>query len=453
VSVRYDQLTPTDSSVGETLSRRVTLLTWLQLGLVVLLGTGIVVILLAMTPGESARSFYLVMVAGMLALTLCGLAVNRSGHYRIASGLTIMAVATPPWLALLVDVHVRSGDLMPLTYVVLSILLTALLLNTSFTLMVAGIQWVALLVLSFTLPDSGFNWASLLTMVFCLSVLAALYTIVTGRDGTQIRHQADEIRQDQRALQDRLTQLETEIARREEAELGLQRRNEALQQFVYMASHDLREPLRAIQGFGELMAVEVEQPTAAFDEAAEEVRSAVLRMRALIDDLLQLSRVETASVVEVVDVAAAVAVVVSDLSLLIEEHAAEVEVTVAPGLHIEAPPVHVRSLLQNLISNAVKYHPDQRGNHVQVHVDPQPPGTRVVVADDGLGVAKEDQERMFQPFVRLDKRVRDGSGVGLAVVDRIVRAAQGTATVAGAETSGLTVVTYLPRWSIVAESS
>ena len=195
---------PGPSPASGVLRRRVRLLTWLQLGLAALLCVGVAVIAVAMSPAMPARISYMAMTGALAALMIAAWAMNRAGHYRVAAWVTVVVVSIPPWLALAVDEQVRAGDLMPLTYVVLSIVLTAMLLDTASTVVVAGVQWAALLLLSSVLPHSRFNWPSLLTLVFFLSVLAILYTIVTRRDTEQIEEQGRRIREDQRELHDRL---------------------------------------------------------------------------------------------------------------------------------------------------------------------------------------------------------------------------------------------------------
>jgi hypothetical protein len=247
----------------------------------------------------------------------------------------------------------------------------------------------------------------------------------------------------------RLLGVHTDVTALKQAEQDLTAKNEALEQFVSMASHDLREPLRAIAGFSEIMAAELTDPSEEFSEAVDAVRSGVARMRRLIDDLLALARIDTDSQEEAVNLSDSLGEVLHDLRPLLDSTQARIDAQIDPGLAVITAPTHVHSLLQNLISNAAKYHPEDRGNHIEVTVSRETEGVLVSVADDGVGVHLKDQQRMMQPFVRLQADTHAaGSGIGLAAVARIVNAARGTIEVVSEPGQGLRFRAHLPGWQL-----
>lgn len=205
----------------------------------------------------------------------------------------------------------------------------------------------------------------------------------------------------------------------EERNLALERSNAALQEFAYVASHDLQEPLRSVAGFTQLLRKRYAPNLDA--EANEFIDFAVdgaVRMQQLIDDILTYSRVTThGKPLEPTDLGEAAQRAVANLRFAIEERAADVQVAHLP--HVRGDAVQLTQLLQNLIGNAVKY----GGERPRVRVSAQRDGEvwRVCVADNGIGIAPEYQDRVFRIFQRLHTRAEySGTGVGLAICKGIV---------------------------------
>ena len=207
--------------------------------------------------------------------------------------------------------------------------------------------------------------------------------------------------------------------------------NRELQDFAYIASHDLQEPLRAIQAFGERLH---SQAGADLREDArgslERMLRAATRMRGLINDLLEFSRITTNSrPFTAVDLSEVVQQARSDLTKRIEETGGCVEVGPLPA--IEADASQMRQLLQNLMDNALKYGRDDTPPVVTVRgeVMPDDAGSgrggkratcRIEVRDNGIGFEQKYAERIFAPFQRLHGRGRyDGTGIGLAICRKI----------------------------------
>ena len=219
-----------------------------------------------------------------------------------------------------------------------------------------------------------------------------------------------------RDVSDRLG-MEHELAQRAER---LQNTNAELQDFAYTASHDLSEPLRMVASF--LGLLERRSGGQLDDKGREYLQQAVsgaTRMRHLIDDLLLYSRVANEEPRrEQVDLRALVDGVLQMLGPAIDEEGASVAVGALPT--IEAEPSQLGQLLQNLIGNAVKFHPPGTPPVVRVTARRTIGGCVVTVADEGIGIPVADQERIFAMFCRLHRREEyAGTGIGLAICRRI----------------------------------
>ncbi|QEC47797.1 PAS domain S-box protein [Baekduia soli] len=244
-----------------------------------------------------------------------------------------------------------------------------------------------------------------------------------------------------RDVSDRLA-LERELARQADR---LQVTNAELQEFAYTASHDLSEPLRMVASYLGLL----ERRSAdGLDERGRGYLAAAAdgaaRMRHLIDDLLLYSRVANqAPRRERVDLDEVVAGVLAVLGPAIEQTGARVHIGPLPTL--EAEPVQIRQLLQNLIGNAVKFHRPGAAPVVRVGARRTHGGCVVTVADDGIGIPEGDQERIFAMFTRLHGSDEyAGTGIGLAICRRIAERHGGRIYVESEPGRGAAFHTLLP---------
>lgn len=221
------------------------------------------------------------------------------------------------------------------------------------------------------------------------------------------------------------TELEQKVAERT-AELAqrakdLERSNLELQQFAYVASHDLQEPLRTIASFTQLLAKRYNDKLD--DKAREFIAFAVdgsKRMQTLINDLLSFSRVGTPQGKELFPVRmdAVLDAVLKNLKRAIEESGAVI--TRDPLPTVLADEVQLGQLVQNLIGNAIKF---RREVTPKVHIGAERNGTgwNISVRDNGIGIAQEHNDRIFVIFQRLHTRTQyPGTGIGLAVCKKIV---------------------------------
>jgi len=222
-------------------------------------------------------------------------------------------------------------------------------------------------------------------------------------------------------------QLELEITERKKAEevlaqrsQDLSRSNAELEQFAYVASHDLQEPLRMIGSYLQLL--EKRYKDKLDDDASEFIGFAVdgaKRMQALINDLLAYSRVGTkAKPFEATDCGLVVNTVVRNLRMAIEDSGAKITIDSLPKVIGDA--TQLTQLFQNLIANAIKF----RGEHppeIQIKVEPEDDFWRFSVQDNGIGISSEYFDRIFVLFQRLHNReAYPGTGIGLAICKKIV---------------------------------
>ncbi len=197
--------------------------------------------------------------------------------------------------------------------------------------------------------------------------------------------------------------------------------NAELESFSYSVSHDLRAPLRAIDGFSLALLEDCGDDLS--DEGKhhlERVRTAAQRMAQLIDDLLVLSRIGRADLeVTAVDVSDVAASVVRDLVAVDPER--EAHITIDPGLSLQADPRLLRLVLENLLSNAWKFTSQNESTHIQVRAAVLDGEPAVAVVDNGAGFDEQYSDRMFGAFQRLHSGPEfPGTGVGLAIVQRII---------------------------------
>ena len=233
-------------------------------------------------------------------------------------------------------------------------------------------------------------------------------------------------------------------AERERLLLDLQRSNTELEQFAYVASHDLREPLRMVASYCQLIAERYGgrlDPKA--DRFLEFAVEGATRMQRMIDDLLEYSRIGTHGGAPVpTDCGAVLALVRTDLAAAIADAGTAVTHDPLPVVH--ADPDQVRRLLANLVSNAVKFRAEAPS---RVHVAARPSGSHweLSVADNGIGVPAEHAGRVFQMFQRLHERGKyPGNGIGLAIAKRIVERHGGRIWVEPADGGGSVFRLTLP---------
>ena len=225
----------------------------------------------------------------------------------------------------------------------------------------------------------------------------------------------------------------------------LSRSNAELEQFASIASHDLQEPLRKVQTFAaQLNAKESENLSEQGQDFLRRMSDAAGRMRSLIDDLLMFSRVSTQGhPFTAVNLGHVISQVLVDLEVSIEESRALVTVGLMPT--IEADPLQMRQLFQNLLGNALKFRRPEVTTELRVEAQVVDHIAQLTVRDNGIGFDEQYATRIFRAFERLHgARAYPGTGIGLALCRKIVERHQGTITAIGEIDHGATFTIRLP---------
>ncbi|NJM65646.1 MAG: hypothetical protein HC851_08235 [Acaryochloris sp. RU_4_1] len=286
-------------------------------------------------------------------------------------------------------------------------------------------------------------------LVILSGLYGILYVIVRRADRILVR-------------QDQARQLaEAQLAEKVEA---LARSNTELEQFAYVASHDLQEPLRKIEAFGDRLKTKCgDELSERGHEYVDRMQNAASRMRLLIQNLLAFSRVTTkAQPFTPVNLQEVMASILDDLETRIQETGAQVDI--APLPVIDAEPMQIYQLFQNLISNALKFcQPDQplsiivasqsltiAEHNGQVNDAEM---CQISVADNGIGFEQKYTDRIFKLFQRLHSRSDyEGTGIGLAVCAKIAEYHGGFITANSTPGEGATFIVTLPVHQIAMET-
>ena len=256
--------------------------------------------------------------------------------------------------------------------------------------------------------------------------------------------------------------LHTDVTELKDREAALQRSNKELQHFASVASHDLQEPLRKIEAFGDRLAARCAEHLGEDGQMyIDRMQNAAGRMRSLINDLLSYSRVTTKVKPFVpVDLQKIVTDVLSDLQVAIECSNARIDLEQLPT--IDADKTQMRMLFQNLIANAIKFHAEDVAPHIEVsatihakvptEIVANAQGTEVCevrVKDHGIGFEMRHLDRIFGIFQRLHGRNEyEGTGVGLATCRKIAELHGGSITAESAPGEGTTFFVFLPMKNV-----
>jgi signal transduction histidine kinase len=209
----------------------------------------------------------------------------------------------------------------------------------------------------------------------------------------------------------------------EQVNADLARSNRELEEFAYVASHDLKSPLMVVNGFLQLL---LRTKSELLDDDARRYVDAALRgvgrMEQLIDDLLTFSRLgRTDHDTELVDLTAVVADLLADWEDAVRDAGGEVSVGPLPPVHGDA--TLLRQLLENLLSNCVKFRRGDSDLVIEITSEHGPSELLIAVRDNGIGIPPEQRDSVFTMFSRLQPAsALPGSGIGLAICERVVHA-------------------------------
>lgn len=285
----------------------------------------------------------------------------------------------------------------------------------------------------------------------------------TRKDGARITVLSRQaLQRDEAGKPTAILEINIDITERKRADEEIKRHaaqlevsNRELQDFAFVASHDLQEPLRKIQAFGDQLK---SGHTGSLDaeglDYLDRMQNAAVRMQALIQSLLNYSRVTSkAQPFSQIDLAVVAREAVGDLEARIRETGGRVEIGDLAA--IDADPTQMRQLFQNLIGNALKFHGDEKPIIRVYGETAEHPGLkkgasrdggyRIFVEDDGIGFDEKYLDRIFTPFQRLHGRgTYEGTGIGLAICRKIVERHGGTITAKSIAGKGSTFIVTLP---------
>jgi len=274
--------------------------------------------------------------------------------------------------------------------------------------------------------------------------IAMMWTEQT--DQVLARQQVQDLNEELAAINEELMASNEEL---NESNTQLTRTNVDLDTFVYTASHDLKAPITNIESI--LLALRAQLPPAVQQDALvaqllDMLQGTVARFQLTIAQLTDVAKLQLAhaGAAELVLVAQVVEDVRQDLGALLEQAATQLTVEVAPELVVSFSPANLRSVVYNLLSNALKYRNPAQPSQVLLRATQTPQGVVLIVQDNGLGMSEVQQRQLFGLFQRLHTHV-EGTGVGLYIVKRLVENGGGTITVQSQPHVGSTFTVILPR--------
>ncbi len=225
----------------------------------------------------------------------------------------------------------------------------------------------------------------------------------------------------------------------------LQRSNDALQRFAYIASHDLQEPVRTVRTMNQLLARDYAgKIDGKADIYIKYVVEASGRMQNLVVDLLEYARLmpQAAVVEQVTDSAVVLQEAIDDLAILMEEASAQVDLSKLPEVAVDK--VLLKQLFQNLLSNSLKYRCKDEAVRIRVDAEVRGPECLFSFTDNGIGFDQQYSEQIFIAFKRLHGKEYPGSGVGLSICKTIVEKYGGRIWAEAHPLSGSTFYFTLP---------
>lgn len=235
----------------------------------------------------------------------------------------------------------------------------------------------------------------------------------------------------------------------------LEQSNRDLQQFAYVASHDLQEPLRKIQTFSNIAVEKCLDDKDKVKQYLDKIYTSASRLRQLISDLLNYSMISSDDVFKRYDLQIIISEVLNDIALSGQERSAVILQGSMP--EIEVIPSQMRQVFQNLLSNAFKFSRQEVQNKITIRgevvtekrldarVSEKGEYCRITISDNGIGFSDEFNDRIFEIFQRLNTRsAYEGSGIGLSIVKRVIERHDGIISASGRVGEGAVFTIVLP---------
>lgn len=240
---------------------------------------------------------------------------------------------------------------------------------------------------------------------------------------------------------------------REAYRKNLEKSNEDLEAFAYLASHDLQSPLRKIISFGDLLKELLPDEDAKANDYLNRMQIAAGRMQNYIQDLLNFSKAASKETVkEHIDLKILIETVLEDLELEIVSKKAAIQIGDMPVLELDS--FQFQQVFQNLISNAIKYQPPGQAPNISIKSSFSENNRKweIHVEDNGIGIDENNYSRIFRPFERLHGlNEYKGTGIGLAICEKVVARHNGEILVKSVLGKGTTFIISLPEKSVPEE--
>jgi len=225
----------------------------------------------------------------------------------------------------------------------------------------------------------------------------------------------------------------------------LERKNRELSEFVYIASHDLQEPLRTVRNYSDFLS---KRYLPSFDKPGQDsltfINEAAERMNKLVNGLLDYSRIGTTSQKVLVDSEKLVQTIIKDLGTKISESKAVISIDPLPS--VWGYELEFRLLFQNLICNAIKFSKKNQVPKIKIAAEQIQGSWKFSISDNGIGISETDQEKIFLIFKRLhNKEQYEGTGIGLAHCQKIINLHKGFIWVDSIPNQGSTFCFTIPN--------
>ena len=275
------------------------------------------------------------------------------------------------------------------------------------------------------------------TFLSCMLVLVIIYTLVDMQQATQ-QMVIEELNKKNRELEEQTVILKAK-------EELLSNTNRELETFAYAASHDMKEPLRMIGMYTQLLnkrmaAVEIKDK----DEFVGYVTDGVQRMESMLDDLLSYSRIGKSADYKMLCINDLVDIVERNLAVKIRETNTIIEKNALPTMEI--PLTEFTQLLQNIIANGIKFAKADIAPHIKITYSETPKMHRFEIMDNGIGIPAKFHDRVFNIFERLHSHADiKGSGIGLATCKKVVEKMNGKIWIESIERVGTTIIFEIPK--------
>lgn len=278
------------------------------------------------------------------------------------------------------------------------------------------------------------------------TLMIALVTLFVDGNKNLLEH----LKQNSETLQSQKEELEAKNALLRKQEAELKRSNQDLELFASVASHDLKEPLRMINSYSQLLNKSLNDSMSERDrEFLTYIKEGGIRMHTMLDDLLAYGKLGRDKKEEKpVDLEKSLLIVENNLKLRLQESGGRISWEALPTLLGHS--THFIQLFQNLIGNSLKFSREGVAPHVTIFSERQADHFVIQIVDNGLGIAEEDIDKVFGVFQRLSNQSKfEGSGLGLATVKRIMDGLDGSIEVTSTVGLGTTFTLLLPASRVV----